>query len=247
MTSGIATSIASTPMMIAANRKGATSLSPQGGSHKYHSRVLPATWRSAAVPIRDYRRSAERRGPPRGPALALGPRGARAESGSSPGGDVLNLFRRGDRPVRAAEAVFESCLKAEDIWKDVCRLEPYAVSPTLACCEVAFARIAILKYIFLRSAPDAAQGEEMCALADRLTREGFAHGDEETDDFYGLPLAEAAAGLVAAYLDEAGHPAPLTALLVRRIGAGPDLVLQHSELFRAFANRAAAALPRLRA
>jgi hypothetical protein len=160
---------------------------------------------------------------------------------------VLNLFGRGERPVRAAEAIFDSCLKAEDIWKDVCRLEPYAASPTIACCELAFARIAILKYIFLHSAPDQALGEEMCACVDGLTREGFRAGDEETDAVYALPLAEAAARLVEAYLVEACHPAPLSALVGRRIGASPELVLHNSELFRVFANRVASALPRLRA
>ena len=158
---------------------------------------------------------------------------------------MLNILRRPLEPEEAIEEIFSSLVDAAGIWEDVCALGHYSAPPAIACCEVAFARVAVMKLILKRTQPrEAAQA--MCARTDILTADAFRGGDEETEAFYGGPLGEAAAQAVALYSASASHPAPLTAALIGRIEGDPARVLRTTPLFAKFGGEVDAALGRLR-
>ena len=162
-----------------------------------------------------------------------------------PGGTMLNILRRPLAPEEAIDEIFPLLIDADAIWEDVCALGPYAAPPAIACCEVAFARIAVMKLIMMRTrSRDAA--ETMCGRVDILTEGAFGGGDEETEAFYGRALPEAAALAVALYLASASHPAPLTAAVVDRIGGDHGRVLRSTPIFTKFGSEVDAALSRLR-
>ncbi len=122
----------------------------------------------------------------------------------------------------AAQRVFGSFVDAELIWAEVSALPPHAAPGGIACCEVAFARIAIMKFMFQRTqSHDAA--DALCAAADRMTQRTFPdEGDAQTLAFYGKPLHEAAPAMVDLYFLKTSAPRQLAAMLLERLGGDVD-------------------------
>jgi hypothetical protein len=121
----------------------------------------------------------------------------------------------------------------EQIWADVCRLENFAAPLAIACCEVAFARIAIMKYVCRQTLADET-GPPVLAAVDRLMNESFSGDDEEAERFYHVPLRNAALEAVRAYSTDARNPVHVGALLLSRIECrrSPEII----NMFRTFGN-----------
>ena len=152
------------------------------------------------------------------------------------------LYRR-IKPEAAAKKLFGRHVDATQIWADVCRLGAYSAPASIACCEVAFARIAILKFLCLRMKGQL-EGSAVCSALDSLVVAGFAGDDEETRQHYGLPLQQAACAAVETYLSRAHHPAEVGTLLLSRIDGqrSPELV----SVFATFGEGAAKSIAHLR-
>ncbi len=155
---------------------------------------------------------------------------------------MLPSLIKGRAPLDATQTIFTSSLDARAIWRDVQAIGAYSVAPTIACCEVAFARIALLKHLVQQFIQNAHEVKDITGRIDQLTRAGFGRGDRETLDHYLLPLELAASQAIAFYLQNAHHSAPLTAVLTDRIGGKREHVLSNSELFRAFASEVGGSL-----
>lgn len=104
---------------------------------------------------------------------------------------------------------------AEDIWRNVSAL-PYSTPAIVACCELAFARLGILKLMCLRT-QDLIVGRALCSLIDRFVLDEFAGADGEA--LYGMPLAEAALINLKSYSACSADPRQLASLLMSRLGS----------------------------
>ena len=120
-----------------------------------------------------------------------------------------------------------------EIWTDVCRLENCAAPLAIACCEVAFARIAIIKYLCQQTYGGEARPSILAAI-DALMEESFSADDEEVERFYGAPLKASALTAVQAYSVDARDPVQVGTLLLSRLQCrrSPEII----KIFSTFGN-----------
>ncbi len=161
-------------------------------------------------------------------------------------GAIGRIFARPVTAEEAAERIVAAHLDPHDIWADVKRIGDHEAPPAIACCEMAFVRMAIVGHLCLRLRPDG-EGAAMCAAADRMAQRMFdAPGDPDTDAFYGRPLRDVVSDQVGKYRAEAAIPVRIAATLIERIGGDRRSTLACADLLIRFGNGAAADLARVR-
>lgn len=148
---------------------------------------------------------------------------------------MLKILSRSLDPETAASKLFSEKISAESIWADVCQLPKYSVSPALACCETAFARVAVMKLV-IRHTQSGPVEARMRRTIDMLVAQAFQMGDEETNGFYHATLSDAAIRVIAHYDRHAHHPSLIAAELLNRIGAVRGKALGCATLFTRFGN-----------
>lgn len=110
-------------------------------------------------------------------------------------------------------------LEPEECWKDVCKLRAYAVPNSVATCEMAFARAAVVKDAVDQVYSDNARAELKVGV-DKFVQESFTkeEANEETLSHYdGVPLAVVAAQAVQFYAENAFPLPHLADVFARRL------------------------------
>ncbi|WP_375456241.1 hypothetical protein [uncultured Methylobacterium sp.] len=119
-------------------------------------------------------------------------------------------FRKYFRPKvpadRAAWAVGKSLLDADDCWRDVCSLREYKVAGSVATCEMAFARSAVIRHLYKSIRQDNISAVMTDAFDDLLKQSFAGDGGPELTDHYKQPnLTQIMLGRTAFY-DQKAFP-----------------------------------------
>lgn len=146
----------------------------------------------------------------------------------------MSFFRWRKNPVAAEVAgrnLTNHIIDANDCWRDVCALRSYSTDETIATCEMAFARAALVKHFLKDGQPNAIE-QRIDKAADELIIDAF--GDQDTDvtlQFYGEPLKAAALKRVALYEQHAFMTSQLGAALGKELRVSGVPSLEIGQLF----------------
>ena len=161
-------------------------------------------------------------------------------------GAMSRLMARPIAPDEAIRGLLLSHLDARRIWDQVCALPEHDAAPVIACCEMAFARAAIIRHLIMTLQPPHI-AIDMCSVLDRHLAAAFdSPGDEETLAFYGGTLRDSLPETFGLYVAAAHHAVGLTGLLIERIGGDLTHTVSASESFRRFGDGVAAELRAVR-
>ena len=142
------------------------------------------------------------------------------------------------------DAVVGAYLDPADIWAQVLSLRPFAAPDLFVCCEVAFARIAIVKFMLKRTQDAACRRRAFAGLDAMVAREFQSEGGADEAAF-GDCLPEAAQEAVELYYRSASVPALVAAALLERIEAVSADAEACERMLRHFAHALDLTLPRL--
>ena len=140
------------------------------------------------------------------------------------------------------DVILHAYLDPDQIWMEVCSLRPFFAPDVLACCEVAFARLAIVKLMVKRVTDPGSRSRALAVLDSLITRE-FQSEDDPAKVHFKHPLPQTAADAVEVYYRRISVPRLVAASLVERVEArfSAEEVCENS--LRKFAHEVEATLP----
>jgi hypothetical protein len=153
----------------------------------------------------------------------------------------MRLFGFGRKPI-AAEMLGRNLtalmIDAEDCWRDVCMLRAYKTTGPVATCEMAFARAALVKNLYIDQAKQGVS-DRLQRAADELILESFAGEDTpDTIAFFGRELIEAAPQRVAFYMHHTFMMSQLSGVLAARLGVPGPAAAEGAWMFEKVEKRA---------
>lgn len=139
-----------------------------------------------------------------------------------------------DRFAEAAQLIQREFLDPNDIWKDVQALPALRVAPIVACLEMAFARIAVIRHLLERYLPATPDRANVIKAMTEMTNAELVGTD--SDLVYGSALSEVARDITALYGAKAENPVTITAVLLERLSSANAAPTDHAWLLERFGN-----------
>jgi hypothetical protein len=84
---------------------------------------------------------------------------------------------------KAGKVLAEILMDADACWEDACKLREYEAPGSVATCEIAFARAAVIRFAIRRSQPEKIAVDYLRGV-DQYVSEAFLEDSEETITFY---------------------------------------------------------------
>jgi hypothetical protein len=136
--------------------------------------------------------------------------------------------------AEAAQLIQRDFLDPKDIWKDVQALPAFGVRPIVACFEVAFARIAVMRHLLERYLPATPNRAQVIKAMTEMMETEFDGTD--SDLVYGITLTEVALDATALYGRHAANPVTITAVLLDRLCSRTCAPADYAYLLERFGN-----------